>query len=359
MCGETPAEAPQADTAPVETPKAPLVESARNEELLVLLLSNGMSPADFGTAIESLKKSSKSIGTHRRRELFWEAYGQLGSKAASLEKTPHCFMLYRDGGTDRDNVEVIELTKRQRGLLASIDLLGYKIKPAEDPKAKSWVMAFSEDDAQKAWDDLMSGEPCIYLTSDGVFVSTRHKRVLCKALSGMPKTVKDVEQIVAALAPEKPLRSVSFIGNHPPSVNAYNVFLAGPIDKSLGPALPPSIGHINTTSTTEIYDYFLQRRNESLIGEAGMLIAQMLADFGKKLTPLVVAGSTKDAAKAYKNSLMKRVYVHESFSKFIDRARSDGQVELWVIKGDVDDTEFGQYGKLVFELFYRADLDAF
>lgn len=42
--------------------------------------------------------------------------------------------------------------------------------------------------------------------------------------------------------------------------------------------------------------------------------------------------------------------------KFIDRARKDGQVELHVIRGDVSDTDFGRYGSLVFELFYRVDL---
>ena len=32
------------------------------------------------------------------------------------------------------------------------------------------------------------------------------------------------------------------------------------------------------------------------------------------------------------------------------------QVELVVIKGDVGESSFGQYGKIVFELFYRVDL---
>ena len=70
----------------------------------------------------------------------------------------------------------------------------------------------------------------------------------------------------------------------------------------------------------------------------------MLADAGKKLTPLVCAGSTKEAACAYKNALMKRVFVHESMGKFIKKVREDGQVELHVIEGDVADSEFGRYG---------------
>ena len=53
---------------------------------------------------------------------------------------------------------------------------------------------------------------------------------------------------------------------------------------------------------------------------------------------------------------MKRVFVHESMGKFIQRARADGQVELHVIQGDVADSQFGRYGAIVFELFYRVDL---
>jgi hypothetical protein len=56
---------------------------------------------------------------------------------------------------------------------------------------------------QDAWDDLMTAEPCIYLAADGVYVSTRYKRALCKGLSGPLKTVKDVEKVVSELAPDK------------------------------------------------------------------------------------------------------------------------------------------------------------
>ena len=51
-----------------------------------------------------------------------------------------------------------------------------------------------------------------------------------------------------------------------------------------------------------------------------------------------------------------QVYVHESMKKFVDRVRADGQVEMIVICGDVADSDFGRYGSLVFELFYRLDL---
>ena len=102
--------------------------------------------------------------------------------------------------------------------------------------------------------------------------------------------------------------------------------------------------------------YFLQRRNRHLLSEAGKLLAQMQADTGKGLTPLICAGSQKECICSYKNALMKKVYAHESMGKFINRVQQDGQVELHVIRGDVADTEFGRFGALVFELFYRVDL---
>ena len=49
-----------------------------------------------------------------------------------------------------------------------------------------------------------------------------------------------------------------------------------------------------TASADEIYTYFLQRRNAHVLAEAGKLLAQMTADAGKKLTPIVCAGSTKE-----------------------------------------------------------------
>lgn len=179
---------------------------------------------------------------------------------------------------------------------------------------------------------------------------------MCKNTGGPLKTVKDVEKFISELKPDAPLKSVSFTGNEPPSANEYNVILAGSF--KLDAPLPQTIGHVNTLSCTEIYDYFLDRKNTNLIMQANKLISQMLADVGKGLTPLICASSTKEAAVAYKSALMKKVYVHESMSKFINKAREDGQVELAVIKGD-DEAKMGafaQYGKIVFEMFYRVDL---
>ena len=56
---------------------------------------------------------------------------------------------------------------------------------------------------------------------------------------------------------------------------------------------------------------------------------------------------------------MKRVFVHESMGKFINRVRADGQVELHVIEGDVKGTRFLDFGGVVCEMFYRADLTVY
>ena len=148
----------------------------------------------------------------------------------------------------------------------------------------------------------------------------------------------------------------SFVANAPVATNAYNVLLAGPASNKLSAELPERVGTCISCSNSDVYDAFLQRRNAHLVGEAGRLIAQMLTDVSKGLTPIISASSQKECIVAYKNSLMKKVFVHESMKKFVDRVRKDGQVELHVITGDVSGTEFGKYGSLVFELFYRVDL---
>lgn len=258
------------------------------------------------------------------------------------------------GGT----AEIVELTKRQRGLLSggSVEILGRKLRPPEDDGSGKggWAIAWSEEDAAAAYADLFDGEPCVYLTSDAVYVGTRFKRALCKKLSVPLKAAKDVVAAVAALQPDAPLRSVSFAGNHPPSVNAYNTFLAG-ITKLDG-ELPEHIGRCSSASPTDVYAFFLERRNGHLVAEAGKLIARMKTDVDKSLVPLICAASTREAAVAYKMALMKTVYVHESMGKFIDRCRADGTVELHVVRGDVEDSEFGRFGKIVFEMYYRCDL---
>lgn len=328
--------------------------------LLVLVLSNGCAAPELAVIIEGLKASSKSISSHSRRNLFWDGYGKLATRANSLEGQPHCFLLYRcaeGGGGGDGEVEVIDLTKRQKGLLNSIELMGRKLKaPDAEPGGKAWAMAWSEEEAQVAYDDLMSAEPVIFISPSGVYVATRFKRVLCKAVAGPLKSAKDIDALVAELKPDAPLKSVSFVGNDPPAVNSYNTIIAGPTSIK---ELPRGVGHINSVSITEIYEFFTLRRNGALLAEADKVIAQMLTDQSKQLVAQIYAGSKKDAAKAYKNAVMKRVFVHEGMTKFIDRVRADGAVTLVVIKGSTQGTNFGSYGDIVFELFYRIDLDTF
>lgn len=188
------------------------------------------------------------------------------AKTTSMEGATHCFLLFRalpDGDASDGEVEVVELTKRQKGMLnGQCEILGHKLKPSgpdgkPDPSSKNWCLAFSEEACQPAWDDIHTGEPCIYVAPDGVYVATKLKRALCKGLSAPLKASKDVEALVASLEPDKPLKSIAFAGNNPPAVNSYNTFLAGP---SKVDGLPSTIGHTPSTSPNEIYEFFLERR---------------------------------------------------------------------------------------------------
>jgi len=185
----------------VSTNRARMGDKPKAGELLVLILSNGMPFGDVAAVIDSLKNSSKGIGTHARRELYWQAYTKLSSKVSGMDGQAHCFLLYKASADGEGEVEIIDLTKRQRGLVnGGCEFVGLKLKPPEDSTAKTWCLVYSEDEAQKAWDDMMTAEPCIYITSDGVYAATRYKRALCKGLSGPLKTLKDVEACVAGLA---------------------------------------------------------------------------------------------------------------------------------------------------------------
>ena len=87
---------------------------AATGEILVLLLSNGMSFGELAAVIEELKNKSKGAGTHARRELFWQAYTKLAGKVSGMDGPAHCFLQYRAGKDGADGeAEIIELTKRQ------------------------------------------------------------------------------------------------------------------------------------------------------------------------------------------------------------------------------------------------------
>ena len=329
-------------------------------QLLFLILVNGLDAIELGVILEGLKQSSKSIGTHKRREMYWAAYTGMATKAARIEGKGHCFFKYITTEDGEGKIEVEEFTKRQKGLVSGgCDFMGKKVKPPEDPTAKGWCMAFSEENAEIAWQDFNTAEPCIYITHDGVYTGSRFKRALCKGLSGMPSSVKDIEKIVSELAPDSPLKSISFTANAPPSCNGYNTFVCGSLPAAVVAALPPTIGHVDPKSSGDIYDYFTKRHTQHLLGNAGKMISQMLVDVQKNLVPLILASSMKDAATARKNSLMKKVYVHSSKKAFIDKCKEDESVELLVIDGDIEESDFGRYGGIVFELFYRADMSVF
>ena len=178
-------------------------------ELQILVLSIGMSGAELAATLESLKEKSKQASTHKRRELYWQAYGQMIAKTSSIEGQAFCFLTYKATADGEDaTVELIELTKRQRGLVGGqVEFLGHKSKPIgadgkPDPMAKTWALAFSEEDAAAAWDDITTGEPCIQISADGVYVATRFKRVQCKGLSGLPKSGKELEVLASELGPD-------------------------------------------------------------------------------------------------------------------------------------------------------------
>ena len=267
------------------------------QELIVLALNCGMVSAELAAAIDKLKDSSKSIGSHKSRQLYWDAYTKLAAKANTTSDGSYSFLKY-SADTSSDNpegeVEIVELTKRQKGVASLV--MGPKFKPPEDPAAKTHVFVWSEAAASRAWQDLMYGEPCVYITPAEVFVGTRHKRASCKTLSSPLKTAKDVERLVAELKPDAPLRSVSFAGNEPAAVNSYNTLLAGTF--KLDAPLPDTIGVINTTSCDEIYEYFLARKARKNLRDADELVAKMLVDVNKNLVPLICASSTKEAAVA-------------------------------------------------------------
>ena len=338
---------------------------------MLLVLSNGMDWADLATTIEGMKESSKSAGSHKRRVLYWEGYSAMIAKTTSMEGKAHVFVRFFLPNAEADpttdgTVDIVELTKRQKGLIASVgdtfDIMGKKMKPPEDStNPKSWAIAWNEDDSQMVWQDLHTAEPCIYLTSSAVYTATRFKRAMCKTITSMPKTAKELEGRVSEITSNADcIKSISFAGHTPATVNAYNFFLVGSIAPALMGALPDDIGHITSSDNADIYEYFLKRHSKHLLTEADKLIGQMKTDIAKSLMPLVVASSMKDAGVARRNSLMKKVYIHESKKAFIKNVRGEGDgLEMHVIRGDMGDSEFGKYGGVVFEMFYRADLSVF
>ena len=340
--------------------------SGVEDGLQMLLLCNGLNADDLLAVIEKLKNDSKSAGTHKRRELYWEGYTAMASScSSSTEGTLYCMIKYTTFEGE-GTAEFVELTRRQRGLVSGgCDIVGCKKhKPDVDGEkaaggggSSGWVAAWSEEEAMAAFDDITAAESCIYLTGDGLYVGTRFKRVQCKAYGSSPlKSLKDIELAVADVTPK--LRSISWTDSSPPNILPYNIILCG-VTAALAESLPASLGACSSSGSFDVYDTFLTRRSDYEIGEAHKMLAQMHTDMAKGLQPLIYSSSMKDASIARKNALLKKCYVHESKKKFIDACRAD-DIECKVIHGAVDNTkEFHQYGGIVFELFYRCDLSVF
>jgi len=339
-------------------------ESDSTTGLQLLVLTNGLIAEELVTVIEGLVHSSKSVGTHKRRELYWNGYHAMISSLSTTTGKVYAFLKYSIDSEGEGKVEVVELTKRQRGLVTGgCDIIGKKHRFEGDAATGgtgAWAISFDENSAQAAFDDLNNAEPCIYLSTEGIYVTTQFKRVQCKAFTASPfKSLKDIESAIAAMPPT--LRSISFAGSDVPSVLPYNVLLSGvaPAVAALIP-ITHNLGLCASTQPADLYEAFVARRNSHLIGEAGKMIGQMLVDVNKNLVPLIGA-SVKDAGVARRNSLMKKVYVHQSKTKFIEGVKADGDgIELNIITGDINESlPFFQYGGIVFELFYRTDLSIF
>ena len=167
-------------------------------ELVVLLVCNGMEAGNLCAVIEALQASSKDCGTHKRRELYWAAYGGFLKHLSGVEGDVAALLSYRapaEGGGEDGATELVALTKRQRHMLqqGGLELMGKKLKPPDDPDGRSWAICYGEDDAARALDDLTAAEPCVWATAASVYVGTRLKRRLCKHLSAPWKTPKELE----------------------------------------------------------------------------------------------------------------------------------------------------------------------
>mmetsp|Transcript_9435 Transcript_9435/g.11312 ORF Transcript_9435/g.11312 Transcript_9435/m.11312 type:complete len:340 (-) Transcript_9435:103-1122(-) len=327
----------------------------------VLLIVSNISADGLAEMVEKQRIDSKNIGSHKQRVLYWNAYSAISSRLSSVEGKVDAMITYHLGSDAEEDgkAEIIPLTKRQKHALSQggLELMGKKIKPL-DENSKGWMIVYGEDDATSAWEDIHSAEPCIYMTGSAVFVGTRYKRKQCKGISGC-KTVKEFEKLLGEVQPC--LQSIDWNRNNVPTRNGYNFFICGTWNAGIVDCLADDIQHSKETMPGAIYDVFLERRSKFFVAEADRLIDQMITDVHKGETkPLISASSMKEAGIARKNSLMKKAYVHESKKLFIQNLKRDGgDVELYVINGEIEGSKFSDYGGIVFEMFYRVDLSLF
>ena len=350
--------------------------------LVILLLVNGLTPADLTSVVGSLKENSKSISTHSRREFYWSSYEQITSAVTKLSNVD------KDGGKlfglvkysrhekddDEGDVTFEEFTRNQKGLVNAgasntHTMLGKKFKVLNDgegdgPGAKEYMMAWFDDAAAIAYTDITANSECIAIDAEkGVYVLTGTKRKLCRgATSAATKNLAGLLEFIATLAPNSPLQSISWNGNRPPAVNEYNVVLSGTgWSNAILKDLPDTVGHVSSTSTDEIYSAFKVRKNQSLIGEAEALINRMLSDVGKGAATMdVYTASMKELGIARRNAILKKVYVCSSKKKFIESVVQEGDVEeMYVVEDREVKGKFEEYGSVVFETFYKLDISIY
>jgi hypothetical protein len=344
--------------------------------LVILLLINGLTATEMTASLDKLKSQTKNIGTHARREFFYTGYTYINSQLTKTCGTSKIYSLvgYHCNEGEEGSLIADEFDDRQKKMIdplkSTMTLMGgRKIKASaddDDDKGKpEYFIPFFDDDAQAAYDDLTSGEEVITLsTSSGVMIQTKNKKRLCRATVGSSnKGIKDLLEFVGGLKANDPLTAINWEGSHlPPVVNSYNVILTGAWPSGIVDKLPTTIGHCNSTSSDEIYEAFLARRNDFLLAKACALIDRHLVDVQKGTGNLIYTSSPKDAGTALRNALLKTVYVSESKKKFIDNVKLAGGVELNIIQeggSGADAIKFNEYGGLVFELFFRTDLSVF
>jgi hypothetical protein len=354
--------------------------------LVILLLVNGLSPADLTSVLSKLKSQSKDIGSSSRREFFWVSYEDILSSIGKFSNVDRDdgklfglvkYSKHTQGdarGDDEGVTSFEEFTRNQRAMVnagaANVHtMLGRKIRVMDDDEdsaagAKDYMMAWFDEAASEAYNDITAAEACVSIDSErGVYVGTKCKRKLCRGVSGSAtKNIAGLVEFVEGLAPGNPLLSINWHGNSPPSVNSYNVVLTGSWSKSIVDNLPDTIGYVSSTSNDEIYGAFKERKNMSLIGEAEGLIDKMQTDVSKGASNMCYfVASMKDLSTARRNALLKRVYVSVDKKKFIDSVKAEGDVEeMYVIHPRKEGSgKFEEFGGVVFETFYKLDLSIY
>lgn len=358
-----------------------MTDNSSPNGMLMLLLVNGFSPTELSASLGTLKAQTKNLGTHNQREAYWQAYENIQSqitKHASIDVDDgKLFGLVKYYNSDDDDsnsnnrTEYEPFTKRQRASVNTPKVfMGRHIRLLVDDddnagSGKEFFMPWFGEEAEEAYLDITAGEPCISLDSDrGLFISTRIKRKRCANLPSNLKSVDALKEYIASLKPDQPLQSIAWEGHQPPAPNHYNTILTGVWPTTITHHLEPTLAaHTNTTSITELYDLFEQRRNTHYIEEAEVLIAKMLVEIHRNAdgAASVHTGSMKDLACAKRNALLKKVYIDKSKTKFIQNAKAEGGLDVVVVspREGSDAGKFEEYGSMVFETFYKLDLSIY